>query len=99
MMIIAHFLAVCVGVSLGLIGCGGSILAVPILVYVLGVPIKSAIAMSLVTIGAVSLVGIIPHWQQHHVNFKTALLFSPGVMVGCYSKLFFDSPFPCREGG
>ncbi|UKO96504.1 sulfite exporter TauE/SafE family protein [Nostoc sp. UHCC 0870] len=83
-MIIAHFLAVCVGVSLGLIGGGGSILAVPILVYVLGVPIKSAIAMSLVTIGAVSLVGIIPHWQQHHVNFKTALLFSPGAMVGAY---------------
>ncbi|HIK08623.1 MAG TPA: sulfite exporter TauE/SafE family protein [Trichormus sp. M33_DOE_039] len=84
MMIIAHFLAVCVGVSLGLIGGGGSILAVPILVYVLGVPIKSAIAMSLVTIGAVSLIGIIPHWQQHHVNFKTAVLFSPGAMVGAY---------------
>jgi uncharacterized membrane protein YfcA len=84
MMIIAHLLAVCVGVSLGLIGGGGSILAVPILVYVLGVPIKSAIAMSLVTIGAVSLIGIFPHWQQHHVNFKTALLFSPGAMVGAY---------------
>lgn len=83
-MIISHFLAVCVGVSLGLIGGGGSILAVPILVYVLGVPIKSAIAMSLVTIGAVSVIGIFPHWQQHHVNFKTALLFSPGAMVGAY---------------
>jgi uncharacterized membrane protein YfcA len=59
--IIAHFLAVGVGVSLGLIGGGGSILAVPILVYVLGVPLKSAIAMSLVTVGAVSLIGIIPH--------------------------------------
>ncbi|WP_225977418.1 sulfite exporter TauE/SafE family protein [Nostoc sp. CENA543] len=84
MMIIAHFLAICIGVSLGLIGGGGSILAVPILVYVLGVPIKSAIAMSLVTIGAVSLIGIIPHWQQKNVNFQTALLFSPGAMVGAY---------------
>ncbi|AFY46148.1 putative permease [Nostoc sp. PCC 7524] len=82
--IIAHFLAVCVGISLGLIGGGGSILAVPILVYVLGVPLKSAIAMSLVTVGAVSLIGIIPHWLQNHVNFQTAALFSPSAMLGAY---------------
>ncbi|WP_066379504.1 MULTISPECIES: sulfite exporter TauE/SafE family protein [unclassified Anabaena] len=82
--IIAHILAVCVGVSLGLIGGGGSILAVPILVYVMGVPLKSAIAMSLVIVGAVSLIGIIPHWRQNHVNFKIAALFAPGAMLGAY---------------
>lgn len=84
MIIVAHFLAVCVGISLGLIGGGGSILAVPILVYVLEVPMKSAIAMSLVIIGAVSLIGIIPYWQQNYINLKTALLFSPGAMIGAY---------------
>lgn len=82
--IIGHFLAVCVGLSLGLIGGGGSILAVPILIHVMGVPIKSAIAMSLVIVGVVSLIGIIPHWRQGNVNFKTAVLFAPGAMLGAY---------------
>jgi len=81
---IGHFLAVCVGLSLGLIGGGGSILAVPILIHVLGVPIKSAIAMSLAIVGVVSLIGIIPHWLQGNVNFKTAILFAPGAMLGAY---------------
>lgn len=45
--IVGHVLAVCIGLSLGLIGGGGSILAVPILVYVMGVGSKIAIAMSL----------------------------------------------------
>ncbi|MBK1990308.1 sulfite exporter TauE/SafE family protein [Sphaerospermopsis aphanizomenoides BCCUSP55] len=82
--ILGHFCAVCVGISLGLIGGGGSILAVPILAYVLGVPLKSAIVMSLVIVGIVSLIGIIPHWQQGNVNMKTAALFAPGAMVGAY---------------
>lgn len=82
--IIAHFLAVCVGLSLGLIGGGGSILAVPILIYTMGVPVKSAIAMSLVIVGVVSLIGIIPHWRQGNVNLKIAALFAPGAMLGAY---------------
>ncbi len=55
--IIGHILALCIGLSLGLIGGGGSILAVPILVYVLGLEAKAAIAMSLVIVGVVSLIG------------------------------------------
>jgi uncharacterized membrane protein YfcA len=82
--IVGNILAVCVGISLGLIGGGGSILAVPILVYVLGVPLKSAIAMSLIIVGIVSLIGIIPHWQQGNVNLKTVALFAPGAMLGAY---------------
>jgi uncharacterized membrane protein YfcA len=49
--IIGHFLAICIGLSLGLIGGGGSILAVPILVYVMGLGAKAAIAMSLIIVG------------------------------------------------
>ncbi|MBD2439142.1 sulfite exporter TauE/SafE family protein [Nostoc sp. FACHB-110] len=82
--IIGYFLAVCVGLSLGLIGGGGSILAVPVLIYVMGVQVKSAIAMSLVIVGVVSLIGIVPHWQQGNVNFKIAVLFAPGAMLGAY---------------
>ncbi len=77
-------LATGVGVSLGLVGSGGSVLAVPILIYVLGVAPKSAIAMSLVIVGVVSLIGAIPHWQQGNVNLKTVALFSPTAMLGTY---------------
>lgn len=82
--ILGHVLGVAVGLSLGLIGGGGSILAVPILVYVLKVEPKSAIAMSLVIVGAVSLLGIIPHWQQRNINLKIALIFTPTAMLGSY---------------
>ncbi len=82
--VIGHVLAVCIGLSLGLIGGGGSILAVPILVYVMGVGAKVAIAMSLVIVGTVSLVGAIPHGVQGNVNLKMALVFTPAAMVGAY---------------
>ncbi|MDJ0697008.1 sulfite exporter TauE/SafE family protein [Mastigocoleus sp. MO_188.B34] len=83
-LILGTFLAVCIGVTLGLIGGGGSILALPILKYVMGVETKSAVAMTLAIVGTVSLIGVIPHWQQGNVNFKTALLFSPSAMLGAY---------------
>jgi uncharacterized membrane protein YfcA len=82
--VIGHILAVGIGLSLGLIGGGGSILAVPILVYVMGLGSKSAIALSLFVVGSVSLVGVIPHWLQGHVSLKTAAIFTPMAMVGAY---------------
>ncbi|PAX52969.1 sulfite exporter TauE/SafE family protein [Brunnivagina elsteri] len=82
--IIGHLLAACIGISLGLIGGGGSVLALPILVYVMGIPPKSAIAMTLVIVGTVSLLGVIPHWRAKNVNFKTALIFGSATMVGAF---------------
>ena len=82
--ILGIILATCVGIALGLIGGGGSILALPILKYVMGVETKSAIAMTLAIVGIVSAIGTIPHWKQGNVNFKTAALFSPGAMLGSY---------------
>ena len=82
--IIGHILALCIGLSLGLIGGGGSILAVPILVYVMGLEAKTAIAMSLAIVGVVSLIGVIPHWQQGNVNLKTAINFTPPAMFGAF---------------
>jgi len=82
--IIGHFLAACIGISLGLIGGGGSVLALPILVYVMGIPPKSAIAMTLVIVGTVSLLGVIPHWRAKNVNFKTALIFGSATMLGAF---------------
>ena len=82
--IVGHLLALCIGLSLGLIGGGGSILAVPILVYVLGLEAKAAIAMSLAVVGIVSLIGVIPHWRQGNVNLKTAIGFTPPAMIGAF---------------
>lgn len=82
--IVGHFLAVAIGLSLGLMGGGGSILAVPVLVYVMGVTPKAAIAMSLVIVGTVSLLGTIPHWQLGNIRFQTALLFGSTAMLGAY---------------
>ena len=82
--IIGHLLAVGIGLSLGLIGGGGSILAVPILVYVMGLSPKAAIAMSLVVVGIVSLIGVVPHWLQKNVSLETALIFTPTAMLGSY---------------
>jgi uncharacterized membrane protein YfcA len=82
--VIGHLLAACIGLSLGLIGGGGSVLALPILVYVMGVPPKSAIAMTLVIVGTVSILGLIPHWRAKNVRFKTALIFGSTTMVGAF---------------
>ncbi len=82
--IVGHILAAAIGISLGLIGGGGSIFAVPTLVYVMGVPPKSAIAMSLAIVGTVSLLGAIPHWKLGNVRLKTAGLFGLSTMLGAY---------------
>lgn len=82
--IVGHILAACIGISLGLIGGGGSVLAVPILVYIMGVSPKPAIAMTLFIVGFVSLIGVIPHWKKGNVNLKTAFMFGTATMLGAY---------------
>ncbi|MEV1075763.1 sulfite exporter TauE/SafE family protein [Micromonospora parva] len=78
-------LAVLIGVSLGLLGGGGSILAVPLLVYVADLPAKEAIATSLLVVGATSLVGVIPHARAHRVRWRTGLIFGLAGMTGAYA--------------
>lgn len=77
-------LAALVGLSLGLLGGGGSILAVPTFVYVLGFEPKESIAMSLAVVGATSLFGTFGHWRAGHVNMRVALIFGTVAMVGTY---------------
>ncbi|MEM8675216.1 MAG: sulfite exporter TauE/SafE family protein [Cyanobacteria bacterium P01_G01_bin.67] len=80
--IVGHILAVGIGLSLGLIGGGGAILAVPILVYVMGLNPKVAIAMSLIIVCIISIIGVISHWQQGNIRWKIALTFIPAAMIG-----------------
>ncbi|MCE9668194.1 sulfite exporter TauE/SafE family protein [Myxococcus stipitatus] len=77
-------LAALMGLSLGLLGGGGSILTVPILVYVLGFGAKESIAMGLAVVGVTSLVGAASHWRQGNVQFRAAIVFGAVTMVGTY---------------
>lgn len=83
--IVGHLFAVCIGISLGLLGGGGSILAVPTLVYILKIPPKEAIVLTLVAVGFVSLLGAIPHWKLGNVQLKTAAIFGSSTMIGAYT--------------
>ncbi|MCV7216463.1 sulfite exporter TauE/SafE family protein [Mycobacterium crocinum] len=78
-------LAVLVGVSLGLLGGGGSILTVPLLVYVAGMDAKVAIATSLLVVGVTSVVGAFSHARAGRVQWRTAMLFGASSMIGAYS--------------
>ncbi len=73
-----------VGVVLGLLGGGGSILAVPIFLYVFRVDPKPAIAMSLAVVGMSAFVGFLGHWRMGTVNFKVGLPFGVVAMVSAF---------------
>lgn len=75
-------LAVVVGLSLGLLGSGGSVLAVPILLYAGGLSVKQAVATSLATVGAVSAIGAALAWREGRLLIREALLFSVVAMAG-----------------
>ncbi|MDQ6845192.1 MAG: sulfite exporter TauE/SafE family protein [Bacteroidota bacterium] len=75
MEIFGYIAAVFIGISLGLIGGGGSILTVPVLVYLFGINPLLATSYSLFVVGATSLVGAFNSYQKKLVSIKTALLF------------------------
>jgi len=76
--------ALVVGIMLGLLGGGGSILTVPLLVYVMGVEPRTAIAMSLVVVGVTSTSGALLHARAGRVRWRTAFVFGAGGMVGAF---------------
>ena len=77
--------AVLVGVSLGLLGGGGSILTVPLLVYVEGMDAKAAIATSLLVVGVTSSIAAITHARAGRVRWPVAVVFGLAAMVGAYT--------------
>lgn len=84
-MIAAFILAAFIGITLGMLGGGGSILTVPVLVYVLGFPAKPAVAMSLPIVGITSLVGAALHWRVGNVKVRAAVTFGLIAMVGAFA--------------
>lgn len=85
LIVIALALAALVGVSLGLLGGGGSILTVPILTYVLGMAPREAIAASLFIVGATSAVSMIGHARAGRVRWKVGALFGVAGMIGAFA--------------
>lgn len=73
-----------IGLSLGLIGGGGSIITVPVLVYVLGVEAHQAVSMSLAVVGATSIIGTSLHHQHKTVIWKIGALFGGAGILGAY---------------
>ena len=73
---------VLIGAALGLLGGGGSVLTVPIFVYLLGFSPKEAIAMSLAVVGVTSAFGSASHWRAGHVNVRVAAAFGAVAMLG-----------------
>ncbi|MCC6998903.1 MAG: TSUP family transporter [Deltaproteobacteria bacterium] len=83
-MILALALAALMGVALGMLGGGGSILTVPILLYVIGLPAKQAIATSLLVVGVTSAFAVIAHARAGRVLWRTAALFGGAGMAGAF---------------
>jgi hypothetical protein len=77
--------ALLIGLALGMLGGGGSILTVPVLVYVLHVDPKLAITMSLPIVGLTSAFGAWRHWRLGNVRLRRALLFGGVAMVGAFA--------------
>ena len=76
--------AIAIGLSLGLLGSGGSILTVPVLVYLLDQPEKLAIASSLAIVGAIAAAGSLPYMRAGLVNWRAVALFGAPGMAGTY---------------
>jgi uncharacterized protein len=92
MEIIGYFASLVIGISLGLIGGGGSILTVPVLYYLFGVNPVLASAYSLFIVGLSSLIGAIPKYRQGQVNLKTALIFGAPSIAAVFATRKFIMP-------
>jgi uncharacterized membrane protein YfcA len=74
--------AALIGLSLGLTGAGGSIITLPVLVYLAGVAPREAVGLSLFIVGTAALVGAIMRWHSGEVHGRAVLMFSSSGMVG-----------------
>jgi uncharacterized protein len=95
--IIGYIASLVIGISLGLIGGGGSILTVPVLVYLFRVSPVMATAYSLFIVGSTSLVGALPKYKHGLVNLKTALIFGIPSIVAVFATRKYIVPLIPEE--
>jgi len=82
--LLAGFLAIFIGMAVGILGGGGSILTTPLLVYVVGFDAKQAITASLFVVAVTSVFGLIGHARAGRVMWRTGLIFGFAGMVGAF---------------
>ncbi len=92
MEIIGYIASLFIGISLGLIGGGGSILTVPVLVYLTGIQPVVATAYSLFIVGLTSLIGGINYYRKNLVSLKMAVIFGVPSIAAVYSVRKFVVP-------
>jgi uncharacterized membrane protein YfcA len=90
--IFGYLAAVIVGLVLGLLGGGGSILSIPILVYLFNIPPEIAGAYSLFIVGVTSFVGAIPKYKQQLVHLKTGIVFGLPSIISIFITRSFIVP-------
>lgn len=90
--IFGYISALVIGISLGLIGGGGSILAVPVLAYLFLLDEKSATAYSLFVVGVSSLVGGLKQYRKGFVDWRTAIIFGVPSILGVWLVRYFVIP-------
>lgn len=83
-LIITFAFALIIGISLGLLGGGGAILAVPVLTYITGMEPVQAIPSSLLIVGVTSIVSLILHALKKRVRWRTGVIFGLAAMVGAF---------------
>lgn len=95
MVFFGYLASLIIGLSLGLIGGGGSILTVPVLVYLFKVNPVIATAYSLFIVGSTSLVGAVPKYRQGDVDLRTALIFGlPSITAVFITRKFIVPAIP-----
>jgi hypothetical protein len=94
MLALALVFGAAVGVSLGLTGGGGSIIAVPLLVYGLAMPTRQAVGVSLAAVGSTALVGAVHRLWQGEVEVRTGLMFAAAGMLGAPVGSFIGHRVP-----
>ena len=92
MELIGYIASLLIGISLGLIGGGGSILTVPVMVYLFGLQPLLATSYSLFVVGSTSLVGALNNLRKGMVNVKAALLFGASSIVTVFLTRKFLVP-------
>jgi uncharacterized membrane protein YfcA len=92
---VGYLASILIGVSLGLIGSGGSILTVPVLVYLFKVDAVAATAYSLLIVGATSLIGSLEYFKKGLVNVKTTIVFGiPSIIAVFLSRAYLVPAIP-----
>ncbi len=95
MEILGYFFSIVIGISLGLIGGGGSILTVPVLVYIFKVDAVTATGYSLFIVGLTSAVGTVSYFKNGLVNVKTALIFgAPSIAAVFFTRSLIVPAIP-----